>query len=129
MSLSMFRANFAVMSILRNEQLPAQGRMEMTELRARWPRYALRRRDLERSVERLEAIGLIEVDHVSGHDYVILTDLGHRSAHSLIGALEALMTWPRRLARLVQRFAYPPRSSDLRGRLMDRAEGLGPRRP
>lgn len=124
MSLTMLRANLAVMSILRGKRVPAQERIEMAELRALWPRYALRRRDLERSVERLESIGFVEVDHARGHDYVILTDMGYRSAHSLVGAFEALMTWPRRLGRILQRIVHPLHSRDLRRRLMDRAEGI-----
>lgn len=123
----MLRANLAVMSILRGEHVPAQGRMDLSALRAQWPRYALRGRDLERSIERLESIGFVEVDHARGHDYVILTDIGYRSAHSLIGLLESLMTWPRRVLGAVQRVLPSLSGSGPRRRLMDRAEGTAPR--
>ena len=124
----MLRANLAVMSILRNQHIPAQGRMEMSELRALWPRYALRGRDLEHSIERLESIGFVEVDHARGHDYVILTDMGYHSVHSPIGWFESLMTWPRRLGRVMQRFRRPPSSDGIRRRMMDRAEGAQPQK-
>lgn len=122
MSFPLLRANLAVMSILRDEKVPAFGRMDISELRARWPRYALRGRDLDRSVDRLESLGLVEVDHVLGHHYVILTEMGYRSAHSIIGWIESLMAWPGRLRRRYQHLFNGPCGGKVRRRLMDRAE-------
>lgn len=123
MSFPLLRANLAVMSILRDEHVPALGRLEIRELRARWPRYALRGRDLDRSLDRLESLGLIEIDHVLGHHYVILTEMGYRSAHSIIGWLESLTAWPSRLRRRYQHLFDAQRGGEVRRRLMDRAEG------
>lgn len=128
MSLFMLRANLAVMSILRSEHLPAQGRLDLCVLRAQWPRYALRGRDLDRSIERLESIGFVEVDHARGHDYVVLTDMGYRSAHSVLGWFESLMTWPRRVLGAWSRYTHPRPASDApRRRQMDRSKSEAPR--
>lgn len=117
--------NLAVMSIFRDLHVPALGRLEMAELRARWPRYALRRRDLDRSIDRLEAIGFVEVDHTRrGLKYVVLTEMGYRSAHSLIGLFESLVTWPRRLKQALGLFPPAPGGHDLRRRSIDRPERL-----
>jgi hypothetical protein len=96
------RSNLAVMSIFRAMHVPAQGRLEMSDLRARWPRYALRQRDLDRSVDRLASLGMVEIDHTRrGLKYIVLTAAGHRSAHSLPGLLGSLMVWPRRFGLAV----------------------------
>jgi hypothetical protein len=114
------RSNLAVMSIFRTRRVPVLGRLEISDLRAQWPRYALRQRDLDRSIERLESLGLVEIDHTRrGLKYVVLTEMGHRSAHSLFGLLESLMTWPRRLARLFGFVHRQPGTPDPRRRRLD----------
>ncbi|TDU31655.1 hypothetical protein DFR24_1031 [Panacagrimonas perspica] len=115
-----FRANLAVMSFLRSAHLAAQERVELRELRAQWSRYGLRRRDLGRSLERLESMGFIEVDRVRGHQFLVLTDMGHRSAYSVIGLIESLAILPRRLGRLVGALKF---WRELRG--LDRRAGDG----
>lgn len=96
------RSNLAVMSIFRALHVPVLGRLEMADLRAQWPRYALRQRDLDRSIDRLESLGMVRVDPGRrGCRYVVLTEMGYRSAHSLVGLIESLMVWPRRLLALV----------------------------
>ncbi|MGQ0700342.1 MAG: hypothetical protein ACT4PZ_19150 [Panacagrimonas sp.] len=100
-------ANLAGMSILRDRHLPAQGRLEMKELRASWPRYALRARDLDSSIERLELLGLLEVDRVCCCHFVVLTERGYRRIHSLFGLIESLLVWPRRIGRWLGQLRQP----------------------
>lgn len=120
MNTRLAQPNLAVMSIFRDLHVPALGRLEMAELRAQWPRYALRRRDLDHSIERLESIGFVEVDHTRrGLKYVVLTEMGYRSAHSLFGLCESLATWPRRLKRALGRFHAAARAHEPRRRSHD----------
>lgn len=123
MGIDRLRANLAVMSILRNQGVPLLGRIELTALRARWGRYALRARDLEGSLQRLEAIGFIEIDKKRGRQYVVLTEMGYRSAHSFFGFIESLLTWPRRIAQGVRRLGRPLATQDLSRRASDRGSG------
>lgn len=116
------RPNLAVMSIFRSLKVPALGRLEMAELRVQWARYALRRRDLDRSLDRLEALGFVEIDHTRrGLKYVVLTQMGYRSAHSFFGFCESLMTWPRRLMQALSRQSAASREA--RRRRHDRVRG------
>lgn len=86
-----FRANVAVLGILRAARLEPNARMDMAEFRSEWSQLSLRRRDLQRSLQRLESLGFVEIDRARGHEYVVLTEMGHRSAHSLVGRLESLL--------------------------------------
>ena len=109
------------MSIFRRLHVPVRGRLEMAELRAQWPRYALRLRDLDRSVDRLESLGFVEVDHTrNGLKYVVLTEMGHRSVYTMLGSLESLLTWPRRLRREFRRFRIRVAQDDRYRRRTDR---------
>lgn len=117
------RPHLAVMSIFRSLHVPALGRLELAELRAQWPRYALRRRDLDRSLDRLEAIGFVEIDHTRrGLTYVVLTQAGYRSAYSLWGLLESLLTWPRRLMQVLAVAVRSPTPRDRARRANDRTD-------
>jgi hypothetical protein len=101
--------------------VPALGRLEMAELRAQWPRYALRHRDLDRSIDRLESLGFVEVDHTRrGFKYVVLTEMGYRSAHSLFGLCESVLTWPRRAMQALGLLRPSAGTTDLRRRSNDR---------
>lgn len=121
MNARQIQPNLAVLSIFRDLRVPVLGRLEMAELRTRWPRYALRRRDLDRSIDRLESIGFVEVDHTRrGLKYVVLTEMGHRSAHSLIGLCESLVIWPRRLRQALGLIPAAQDGQDLRRRSIDR---------
>jgi hypothetical protein len=123
MNVPRVRPNLAVMSIFRSLRVPALGRLEMAELRAQWPRYALRRLDLDRSIDRLESLGFVEIDHTrTGLKYVVLTEMGFRSAHSPLGFFESLMTWPRRLFPALGRMARTTSAGDPRRRLNDRTD-------
>ena len=101
-----FRANLAVMSYMRAAHLSAQQRIELRQLRAHWSRYGLRERDLELSVARLESLGFIDVDRTHGHQYLVLTEMGQRSAYSVIGLIESLALMPRRLGHLLGRLKF-----------------------
>ena len=117
------RPNLAVMSIFRSLHVPVLGRLEMAELRAQWARYALRRRDLDRSIDRLESLGFLEVDHTRrGLKYVVLTEMGYRSAHSIFGLCESVMTWPRRVMQLLGLVRQSDRAPQRRRRSNDRPE-------
>lgn len=118
----MIRANLAVMSILRGERLAPRDRIELLEVRAQWGRYAMRQRDLEIGVRRLESLGVIEIDAVRGRSYVVLTERGHRAIYSLAGFFESLMTWPRRFEQAIRRLRRTPAGAYPRRRNTDRGE-------
>lgn len=123
MGIELIRSDLAIMNIFRERHVPVLGRLEIAELRGWWPRYALRGRDLDRSVLHLEALGFVEVDRVRGRQFVVLTDQGFRSANSLVGFIESAVLWPRRLARWLGGFRV--RSAPVvapRRRVMDRVE-------
>lgn len=115
-----FRANLAVMSFLRAAHLSAQQRIELRQLRAEWSRYGMRGQDLERSVARLESLGFIDVDRTRGHQYLVLTEMGHRSAYSAIGLIESLALMPRRLRHLLGRLKFWSQPGDGGRRAGDR---------
>ncbi|MGQ0700323.1 MAG: hypothetical protein ACT4PZ_19055 [Panacagrimonas sp.] len=120
MNIDRTRASFALVSILR-EHVPVGGSVEMNELRQQWPRFALRRRDLDSCVLRLELLGMVEVDRIGGRQFVSLTLRGFESVNWWVRVIEAIVFLPRHMARWLSRFRrLAPAATVPRRRLTDR---------
>ena len=114
------RADLAVIGILRRLRDRGPGLASLQQLQQEWPRYGLRRSDLDRAVVRLESLGFVTVERLKGFQWLGLTRRGDRWAHSLRIWLERLYLLPRRIQlwfRKVTTFGDGPRP---RRRLADR---------
>jgi hypothetical protein len=91
------RADIAVIGILRRLRDAGAALASLQQLRDEWPRYGLRRSDLDRAVVRLESHGFVSVERLKGLQWLSLTNRGDRWAHSLRTWLQRLLKLPRQV--------------------------------
>lgn len=125
MRLEQLRADLALIHLLRHQGDPSQPVTELQNLRSQWPRFAMRRRDLDQSVSRLEADGLIRVTRVGDHLWLSLIAPTTPLRTLLQRMLTNLLFLPRRIAVWMDHLGPRSLSTPVkvpRRRLVDRAE-------
>lgn len=115
------RADIAVIGILRRFRDSGLGRASIEQLHREWPRYGLRRGDLDRSVTRLEGLGFVVVERAPGLLRLGLTQRGDRWAHSLRTFMQRALLLARQVAHWINKPSATPvapkrRLSDRLGR-------------
>lgn len=113
------RADLAVIGILRRMRDAGAGLASLQQLHREWPRYGLRRSDLDRSVLRLESLGFLTVEQFEGLRWFGLTPRGDRWAHAFRIWVDRIVALPRTIGRW---FAPKP-PGESRRRLVDRLGG------
>jgi hypothetical protein len=126
LTIHQLRSDIAVIGILRRLRDSGLGLASLQQLHLEWPRYGLRRGDLDRSVVRLESLGFVTVERLKGLQRLGLTPRGDRWAHSLRIWIERVLLLPRRVAQWFHRpiprmaEAHPSRRlSDRLGRTIE----------
>lgn len=124
MRLEQLRADLALLHLLRHPNDPGQPATELQTLRTQWPRFALRRRDLDQSVQRLQADGMIRVTRVGDHLWLSLNSPTTPVSSLALRLLTNLLFLPRRIANWAAQLGSSPRTPVMtapRRRLVDRA--------
>lgn len=114
------RADIAVIGILRRLRDAGPGLASLQQLRDEWPRYGLRRSDLDRAVGRLESAGFVTVERLKGLQWLGLTHRGDRWAHALRTWLNWALMLPRRIHLWFHGVVESTGSEPTRRRLVDR---------
>lgn len=99
--------------------------VELQTLRNQWPRFAMRRRDLDQSVQRLATDGLVRVTRVGDHLWLSLIRPTTPLRTLLLRLLTTLLFVPRRIAIWLGHLHWRAPKNTVtvpRRRLADRAE-------